>query len=524
MPPARLSDASGHDMAGAAISSLAVEQRGLEDVSGKNPSAEPEPALPVQSSSGKESPLVEEQRRRGSTGETGDPGEVATGGVSAGRVGAGWVVPPPSSQLTDQGRGRLSQANARVATRVEMPVGATTSGALALRQSDGGDGEAIGGVYSDIGADNRSGHETAAVAPSEKPFAPTDALPDGGGLWESTLAVGTARAAASLLGRRQHETAVPDRDTDHLSEVEAVAGDGPHARSDMLTGVPTSVEPPMGTHLPIAESETRGGPPFLSVDNRSGVDEGSRWAASRAALPHPRLSGVGSSWESSLEGEHLLGYRYDYLGSVAGAGGIGNASTTGCDRLEVVSSGTALSGDRRQVLLAAEGAASAALGERGDFNGGHAAHRADSGSGVVDRRVISFGEETRDDEQGRFDRHPSAQLPGADFTAGRGGPVIGLVGGPKQHRTRLVEHSPVLGREGEGVLKPPPRSAVPLKTGTWGGAPPELQPRRQAGGRTGGKGAVGGEREMVMVERGEWEALKWENEDLRRQVTLSEKR
>lgn len=518
------------------MSSLAVQQRGPEDVSGKIPSAEPDSALPVPGSSGsmpagaagmaeteKESRQVEEQRRRGSTAETGDPGEVAAGGVSAGRAGTGWVVPPPPSQLAGEGRGLLLQADARAVTRAGMPVGAT-SAALALRQSGGGNREAIGGVCSDIGGDNRSGYETAAVTPNEEPVAPPDAVHDGGGLSESRLAVETARAAASSPGRRQHETAVPDRDTIHLSEVEAVAGDGPHARSDMLPDVPTSVEPPMGTHLPITESEARGVPPVLSGDNRISVDEGSRWAANGAPSPHPRLSGVGSSWESSLEGEHLLGFRYDYLGSAAGAGRTGNARTTGGDRSEMVSYGTALFGERRQVLLAPEAAACTALGERGDFEGGHAARSADSGSGVVDRRVASFGEETGHDGQSRFGRHPSAQLPGAGFAARRGGPVVGLVGGPKQHGTRLVEYSLGLGREGEGVLKPPPRSAVPLKTRTWGEAPPEVQPRRQSEGHAGGKAAVGGEREVAVVDRGEWEALRRENEDLRRQVALSEKR
>ncbi|CAN0028155.1 unnamed protein product [Ectocarpus sp. 8 AP-2014] len=536
-PPAPLSDASDHDAAGAAMSSLAVEQRGPKDVSGKSPSAEPDSALPVPGSSGsmpagaagmaeteRESRQVEEQRGRGSTAETGDPGEIAAGGVSAGRAGTGWVVPLPSSQLAGEGRGLLLQADARAVTRAGMPVGAT-SAALALRQSGIGNREAIGGVCSDIGADNRSGYETAAVAPREEPVAPPGAVHDGGGLPESRLAVETARAADRVLGRRQHETAVPDRGAVHLSEVEAVAGDGPHARSDMLPGVSTTVEPPMGTHLPIAESEARRvPPPVLSGDSRISVDEGSRWAANGAPPPHPRLSGVGSSWESSLEGEHLLGFRYDYLGSAAGAGGTGNGRTTGGDRSETVSYGAALSGDRRQVLLAPEAAASTALGGRGDFEGGHAAHPADSGSGVVDCRVASFGEETGNDGQNRLDRHPSAQLPGAGYSARRGEPVIGLVGGPKQHRTGWVEHSLGLGREGEGVLKPLPRSAVPLKTGTWGEAPPEVQPRRQAGGHAGEKAAVGGEREVAMVDRGEWEALRRENEDLRRQVALSEKR
>ncbi|CAN0310970.1 unnamed protein product, partial [Ectocarpus sp. 12 AP-2014] len=107
---------------------------------------------------------------------------------------------------------------------------------------------------------------------------------------------------------------------------------------------------------------------------------------------------------SSLEDEHLLGFRYDCLVSAAGAEGTGNARTTGGDRSGIVSYGTALSGDRRQVLLATEAAASTALGGRGDFEGGHAARPADSGSGVVDRRVAFFGEETRHDGQNRFDR------------------------------------------------------------------------------------------------------------------------
>ncbi|CAN0183705.1 unnamed protein product [Ectocarpus sp. 12 AP-2014] len=534
--PAPLSDASDHDVAGASMSSLAVQQRGLDDVSGKSPSAEPDSALPVPGSGGwvpagatgmaepeRESRQLEEQRGRGNMAKTGDPGEIAAGGVSAGRAGTGWVVPPPSSHLGGEGRGLLLQADARAVARTGMPVGAT-SAALALRQSGVGNREAIGGVCSDIGAENRSGHETAAVAPNEEPVAPPDAVHDGGGLPEFRPAVETAKAADRVLGRRQHETAVPDRDTIHLSEVESVAGDGPHARSDMMPDVSTSVQPPMGTHLPITESEARWGPPALSGDNRSSVDEGSRWTANGAPPPHPRFSGVGSSWESSLEGEHLLGVRYDYLVSAAGAGGTGNARTTGGDRSEIVSYGTALSGDGRQVLLAPEAAASTALGERGDFEGGHAARPADSGSGVVDRRAAFFREATGHDGQNRYDRHPSAQLPGAGFTARRGGPVVGLVGGPKQHGTRLVEDSLGLGREGEGVLKPPPRSAVPLKTGTWGEAPPEVPPRRQAGGHAGGKAAVGGEREVAVVDRGEWEALRRENEDLRRRVALSEKR
>lgn len=535
VPPAPLADESDHDMAGAAISSLAVGQRGPGDVSGKNPSTEPASALPVSGSSGsmpagavgvvetkKDSPLVEEQRGGGrSAVETGDPREVAWGVVSAGSAGTGWVV-PPSSQVTGEGRGL---PGGRAVPRTGMPVlpvGAT-SAALALRQRGGGDGEALGGVYSYIGADNRSGHEmAAAVAPSEEPVIPPDAVHDGGSLSESSPAVETARAAGSLLGRRQYETAVADRGSGHLSEVEAVADDVPHALSQMLPGVPTSVE---GTHLPIAESEARAGPslpPVLSGDVRSSIDEGSRWAASRAPPPHPRLLGVGSSWESSLEGEHLVGYRYDYLGSAVVGGGTGNARSAGGDRSEIVSLGTALSGDRRQVVLAAEAAASTALGERGNFEGCHAAHPADSGSGVVDRRVISFGEETRHDGQSRFDQHPSGQLPGTGFTARRGGPVFGLVVDPKQHRSD--ESSLGLGREGQGVPKPPPRSAVPLKTKTLRGVPPEVQLRRPAGGHDGGMGAVGVEREVAMVDRGEWEALRRENKDLRRQVALSEKR
>ncbi|CAB1102503.1 unnamed protein product [Ectocarpus sp. CCAP 1310/34] len=516
--------------------SLAVEQREPEDVSGKSPSAQPDSALPVPGSSGSmpagAAGMSETERKSrqmeelGSTADTGDPSEVAAGGVSAGRAGTGWVIPLPSSQLAGEGRGLLLQADARAVARVGMPVGAT-SAALASRQSGVGNREAIGAVCSDIGVENRSGHETAAVTPSEEPVAPPDAVHDGGGLPESRLAVETARAADSadrVLGRRQHETAVPDRDTIHLSEVEAVAGDGPHTQSEMMPDVSTSVEPPTGTHLPITESEARWGPPALSGDNRSSVDERSGWTANGAPPPHPRLSGVGSSWESSLEGEHLLGFRYDCLGSAAGAGGTGNARTTGGDRSEIVSYGTALSSDRRQVLLAPEAAASTALGERGDSEGGHAARPADSGSAVVDRRVASFGEETGHDGQNRFDRHPPAQLLGAGLTARRGGPVVGLVGRPKQHGTRLVEDSLGVGREGKGVLKPPPRSAVPLKTGTWGEAPPEVQPRRQAGGHAGGKAAIGGEREVAVVDRGEWEALRRENDDLRRQVALSEKR
>ncbi|CAN0310918.1 unnamed protein product, partial [Ectocarpus sp. 12 AP-2014] len=184
-------------------------------------------------------------------------------------------------QLAGEGRGLLLQADARVVARTGMPVEAT-SAALALRQSGVGNREAIGGVCFDIGAENRSGHETAAVAPSEEPVDPPDAVHDGGGLPGSRPAVETARAANKVLGRRQHETAVPDRDTFHFSEVEPVAGDGPHARSDMMPDVSTSVQPPMGTHLPITESEARWGPPALSGHNRNSVDKGSRWTANGA--------------------------------------------------------------------------------------------------------------------------------------------------------------------------------------------------------------------------------------------------
>ncbi|CAN0450300.1 unnamed protein product, partial [Ectocarpus sp. 12 AP-2014] len=92
VPPAPLSDASDHDVAGASASSLAVQQRGLEDVSGKSPSAEPNSALPIPGSGGwmpagatgmaepeRESRQVEEQGGWGSTAETGDTSEIAAG-------------------------------------------------------------------------------------------------------------------------------------------------------------------------------------------------------------------------------------------------------------------------------------------------------------------------------------------------------------------------------------------------------------------------------------------------------------
>lgn len=316
------------------------------------------------------------------------------------------------------------------------------------------------------------------------------------------------------------------RNDDRVRQVETVAADaegrrGPKDRTESSPGVSASVE---STVRAGSEASTLA---FFSREpdegsHRSSHDGGATEGqlARGAVLLRPQVplgGGNGSKWESVPDGHHstIGGFPFDH-GTAADGGGLAAApvfqATNG--RAKEGRFG-APSGDRRRVVLAAAAAATTAAGGGSSQSDREAAAGSrDEAHGVIfGRRGSSAAHTAKHDEQrSHASHHPAGRRSG-----------VGVAGASAESGGNK-DPSLWLGRG--GVEAPElPRQAAPLSTGrkeiSFGvqalrKAPECVERRWTSEGE--------GYDSSVTVDRREWEALRRENNDLRRQAALTYKR
>ncbi|CAM9099505.1 unnamed protein product [Hapterophycus canaliculatus] len=300
------------------------------------------------------------------------------------------------------------------------------------------------------------------------------------------------------------------------SIVPRAEGSGRHIQSDALLEVPSSVKPTVTSRVTAGSgAAARTSSPLASHDDRGVEDEGVKGGVlpSWAAIVNERALGSRSSRESTLEQQYSEAPILSFSGSGADEGATATLRfvlQTGSGRAE----GAGFDDNGRQVVLA-NGAAAAAT--------------------MAPRRVVEIGRTTANVAPDRSDDIFGCQGPTATATikpSGRhssvddlaapvsatgaaGTGTAGVVGGRDSSRWSGWGRVDTF----DSHLR---HAAGPLKSGRSTGSLGD----RASGIPPGGveKATSGGESQTVVVSKGEWEALKRENDDLKRQATLTEKR
>lgn len=298
--------------------------------------------------------------------------------------------------------------------------------------------------------------------------------------------------------------------------VTRVAESGPHLRPNTLPGVPALVEATVTPRVTVGR-EAHTVSSCGVYDDRNAEDESSREVLlpSRPVRTRRQLPGGGSDRETAVGEQYSEGHPPVSSGSVAD--GVQTATlrtirqmrSTRADRAEFCT----LSDNGGQDALSRVTSAAATRAPRRVVANAHAASKAglDRLHDFFDRQGSSFTHTVKPSEQ-RF----SVGSLGAPIS---GAGVVGVGAADVVDDRNYHRRS---GWERAETFELPRQAAVPPKIG---GSTHSLG-NRASGISSGHVQAArgGGEAQTVVVSRGEWEALKRENDDLRRQATLTEKR
>ena len=445
------------------------------------------------------------------------PGGKDSAGESTASAVSGHSEEVPGGGVCEAGGGAGSRKSPRGGA-ASLPEGAPRASLGAVRAASlkgGGclltsippvEAAAAGGVPEE----RRPG--TAAAAPAPRRLsaeATVNAPPSQGGSF-------VANAAGSLAGGKDEYTpeagaavapeqgrgSQPRSDDSFSAAASTSAGPAKTTRTMTTTTKATTVQ--LSSPFPL------GGDRGLDFSDDSAREE-SR-ARSGALLPPARLPGGGGSRDGTVEVLRLKagGFLRD---EAAGCGDGAACLTEVRAESGPVEGGScgAASGIAHQAAVLST-AATASSSTTGSFQSDRdAATSVGRSSGMFSRLGPSFNRAANHDERGPRPVFPTA------------GPHSGL---------DVVARNPAWGGgtkdgspwSGKGGLKVPdlPLQGAPLKAGATE-ASAGVQASRPATGRVGGWRREG-DGQVVMVDRGEWEALRRENDGLRRQVALSDKR
>eukprot|EP00903_Cladosiphon_okamuranus_P007182 g6974.t1 len=467
----------------------------------ENRSPEPASALPVPGSSGSvvSVPLSTGVVRSAEAEEL-SPIAEGGGGVGGGRVfalGSGASVVPrhseeiPGSRLFEAGKGESSpNLRDRAAILPEdaprAPLGAARAAALQGCDSLFGSVAPVEATTTG-GVPEEKMPGTAAAAPAPRRFSTnaTDKFAGSQGTY----------APEAGAGRTLEQVRDSQRRSDYALPAAAPTLAGPATTTTTATQVA----------YPFPFGGDR------SVDRETAeVREESR-APSGAVPPPAQLPGVASRWDGTLEGQRSK--TGGFLHSEAAGGGAAYYSPgmqAESFRVEGERYGAASCGDRQAVLSAAVAATTTPF-NTGSFQVNRdAASRLSRTSDMFSRRGLTLDCVAKHDERPR-PAHPTAV------------PHNGLDAARNPARREGINDASLLSRTGGAeVLVLPLQGAAPRKVGavetSVGGQALQPAPVPVEGWSREGEG------QMVVTDRGEWEALRRENDDLRRQAALSDKR